>query len=119
MHRAREFLSAIASVLLASSAVSHSAPGGAAPVTSTRFDLPTAQAEDPHVAMRKLLGEIELRMRATDRLLSDAAAGGSRKADAAQVGSLLGRGHESAARIVEDIDRLLELAHHPHPPGGT
>jgi hypothetical protein len=73
--------------------------------------------EDPHDVMRRLIESIELRMRETDRLLSDAAAGGSR--EHAEVGSLFDRSRESARKTVEDIDRLLEAAHHPHPPGGT
>ncbi len=118
MLRGRVLTSWIACVLLTGSAVPCPASTSAPSATSTRLELPTKPEEDPHVAMRKLLAEIELRMRETDRLLSNAA-GAARAPEADGVGSLLARGHASAQRVVDDIDRLLELAHHPHPPGGT
>jgi len=80
------------------------------------------RAGDPHEEMQKLFGQVELRLREIDRLLSDAAAGSPRaraQAGSAGMGELLVKSRDRAQQVVEDFDRILELADHPHPPGGT
>ncbi|MBL8858820.1 MAG: hypothetical protein JNL28_09965 [Planctomycetes bacterium] len=78
--------------------------------------------DDPHQQMNELIGKVELRLREINDLLNDAAAG---KRDAlGAVGSsgideILKASRERARQSVEDIDKILELADHPHEPGGT
>lgn len=71
---------------------------------------------DPHEEMEKLFWKVERNLVAIDRLLQ-----GADDADAqpAQLAAVL---KDSAGRsrvVVEDIDKILELAQHAHPPGGT
>lgn len=85
-------------------------------------ELPTAGHQDPHEEIRRLFKKVELRLRQIDRLLADAAAGGTAKpieAGKAGIDTLLKDSGERAHQTVKDIDRILELANHPHEPGGT
>ena len=88
--------------------------------------------EDPHVEMKRLFGKIEKELREIDRLLSDASAGGAgrtgtgtgdaskKAADAIErMDELLKKSEERGKSVLAGIDRILELADHPHPPGST
>ena len=83
--------------------------------------------EDPHVQMAKVFVQIERNLRDIDRMLSDASAGGSPTADAEKKGAdaiagideLLANSERRSKSVVEEIDRLFELADHPHQAGGT
>lgn len=122
MRRAQVLRTGIACALLSGVVVASVTVHGQASVRTTSVELPTAAHEDPHEQIRTLLAKVEQRMREIDRLLADAAAGGAakqRQADATGIGTLLQVSGERAQQTVEDIDRILELANHPHPPGGT
>jgi hypothetical protein len=74
---------------------------------------PPHDESDPHEQIEKLFWKVERNLVAIDRLLQSAD-----DADA-QLAAVL---KDSAGRsrvVVEDIDKILELAQHPHPPGGT
>ncbi len=77
-------------------------------------------ADDPHEQMRKLIGEVEQRLRQIDKLLAEA---GSAARPAASPGvhtaELVRRTQDEGKQVVEAIDRILELADHPHPPGSS
>jgi hypothetical protein len=83
--------------------------------------------DDPHAEMRRLFGEIEKDLRAIDHLLSDASAGTApasaaiKKSDSAIGGidKILDTSAQRSRTVIAGIDRILELANHPHPPGGT
>lgn len=85
---------------------------------------PPAPAGDPHEEMERLFGEIELKMRRVNRLLEEAAAG--KPGDAAKeldttiktIDELLNVSTEQSRSVIQDIDKILELASHPHA-GGT
>ena len=66
------------------------------------------QGEDE---MLKLFGQVERRMREIDRLLYDASAGRAPgKLEESGIDRLLQRGRESSKQVLEDIDKILELA---------
>jgi hypothetical protein len=108
-------------------------------VLPLRFDDPThpqsqpplpgvpAKKDDPHAEMRRLFGEIEKDLRAIDHLLSDASVGTTsasvpmKKPEGAITGidRLLDASAQRTRTVIAGIDRILELANHPHPPGGT
>jgi len=77
-------------------------------------------ADDPHEQIRKLIGEVETRLRQIDKLLAEA---GSAQRPAsgtpATASELVRRSQEEGKQVVDAIDRILELADHPHPPGGS
>jgi hypothetical protein len=82
---------------------------------------PASSAQDDHERMERLIGEVELRLRKIDALLSDAGAGD--RSALAKVGpsgleGLLKRSQDDVHQVVTDIDRILELADHVHS-GGT
>lgn len=59
----------------------------------------------------KLFGQVERRMREIDRLLYDASAGRAPGAiEESGIDRLLQRGREASKQVLEDIDRILELA---------
>lgn len=61
----------------------------------------------------EIFGRVERRLRAIDELLSDAAAGDTKKlADAKEsgIGELLRRSQDEGRQVRDDIDRILELA---------
>ncbi len=78
------------------------------------------KADDPHEQMRKLIGEVEQRLRQIDKLLAEA---GSAARPAASPGvrtaELVRRTQDEGKQVVEAIDKILELADHPHPPGSS
>jgi hypothetical protein len=77
-------------------------------------------ANDPHEQMRKLIGEVETRLRQIDKLLAEA---GSAQRPAAgttaSAAELVKRSQDEGKQVVEAIDKILELADHPHPAGGS
>jgi len=80
--------------------------------------------EDPHAEIKRLMVCVERRLSEIDKLLSDAGAGSrGRDADHAVTvngaGELVRRSQDASRSVVRDIDRILELADHPHPPGGA
>ena len=79
----------------------------------------TRGAEDPHEQMRKLIGEVETRLRQIDKLLLDA---GSAQRPAAgsppSAAELVKRSQEEGRQVVEAIDKILEIANTPHHPPG-
>lgn len=85
---------------------------------------PPAPPGDPHEEMERLFGEIELKMQRVNRLLQEAAAGkgaqASKEIDETirTIDELLRESTEKSRSVVQDIDKLLELASHPHA-GGT
>ena len=86
------------------------------PVTSVEA------AHDDHAEMEELIGRVEVRLRKIDRLLSDAAAGDTSalsRVGPSGIDELLKHSRDDAQTVVTDIDRILELAEHPHPPGAT
>jgi len=71
--------------------------------------LPGAGGEEDE--MLKLFGQVERRLREIDRLLYDASAGRAPgKLEESGIDKLLKRGRESSKQVLEDIDRILELA---------
>lgn len=102
---------------------------GFAPARSIAFapcDVPRVDATgghtDVHEEMDRLVQDVERRLREVDGLLFEAASGNRdawNSAGPAGLDDLLRASRDRARRSVEDIDRILELAHHPHPPGGT
>jgi len=83
------------------------------------INVPIPQAaNDPQQQMIKLFGEVELRLRQIDKLLSEAAAGQRGAQDAtkpldqavAGIGALVQRTQEEGQAVVDAIDKLLELA---------
>jgi hypothetical protein len=81
---------------------------------------PASSPQADHQRMERLIGEVELRLRRIDALLGDAGAGD--RAALAKVGpsgldGLLKHGQDDARQVVTDIDKILELADHVHPPG--
>jgi hypothetical protein len=77
-------------------------------------------AGDPHREMQKLIGEVELRLRQIDKLLADAGSA-QRPSSAAspRTAELVKRSQDQGKQVVEAIDKILELADHPHQPGGS
>ena len=84
--------------------------------------------KDPHVQIRRLFVTVEKQLRQIDRLLADASSGdvsaagqaeGKARESAAALAKLIDRSREQSQDVVAGIDRILELAGHGHPPGGT
>ena len=83
--------------------------------------------EDPHVQMAKVFVQIERDLRDIDRMLSDASAGGASASQAeakgaaaiAGIDELLAKSERRSQAVLGEIDRLFELADHPHKGGGT
>ncbi|MBK7874778.1 MAG: hypothetical protein IPJ77_03345 [Planctomycetes bacterium] len=81
---------------------------------------------DPHAEMERLMGEVERKMRRVNRLLEEASSGRPKGAGAKEelgatiraIDELLKKTEESSRSAVSDIDKILELAEHPHS-GGT
>ena len=84
-----------------------------------------AGQDDPHVEMKRIFGRVETQLREIDRLLSDASAGGAGTRAASDavgkavkgISDLIKGSQENGHSVVAGIDRILELANHPHPPG--
>jgi hypothetical protein len=84
-------------------------------------------SKDPHAEMRRLFGTIEKDLRQIDRLLAEASSGSAATGDAgnkaaeaiAGIAKLLERSEEQSRTVVAGIDRILELANHPHQPGSS
>jgi hypothetical protein len=76
-------------------------------------------ADDPHQQMQKLIGEVETRLRQIDKLLADAGSARRPVAGGPNTAELVKRSQEAGKQVVEAIDKILELADHPHPPGGS
>lgn len=101
----------------------------AKPKLDLKVPLPTIEAaeDDPHVEMAKIFGQIEQDLREIDRLLSDASAGGAPAEGAeekaakaiAGIDELLAKSEKRSQEVLAGIDKLFELADHPHSPGGT
>jgi hypothetical protein len=78
-------------------------------------------ANDDHAEMETLIGKVEVRLREIDRLLSDAGAGDTsslEKVGPSGLSELLAKSRDNTQGVVNDIDRILELADHTHA-GGT
>ena len=86
-----------------------------------------AESDDPHVEMTRLMGRVERRLFEIDKLLSKAGApergteslAGRGIDDASGTSVLVRRSQDASRSVVRDIDRILELADHPHPPGAA
>src|SRR4029079_16249874 len=81
---------------------------------------PVQSPEADHASMERLIGVVEAHLREIDRLLDDAAAADRKalaKVGEGALGELLKRSHDGGRQVVDDIDRILELADHVHPPG--
>ena len=78
--------------------------------------VPVAQDPDAaHEQMLKLIGQVELRLRQIDKLLSDAGAAQRPAASpGTRTGALVQRSQDEVKQVVESIDRILELADHAH-----
>ena len=91
------------------------------PETPPLLGIPLVRDDDPlpdvHEQMNRLMAEIEEGLYSTDRLLWDASAGSV--AGGTPVSVAIEEARERALRAVEDMDRLLLLAEHPHEPGGS
>ena len=66
---------------------------------------------DPHAEIRRLFAEVERTLRGIDASLSQASSGEAAPAP------VIEKTRAGSQRAIEDIDRLLELIDHPHPPG--
>ena len=70
--------------------------------------------------MEQLIREVESHLRRIDDLLGDAGAADKAalaKAGPNGLGDLLKHSQENVREVVDDIDRILELSDHVHPPG--
>lgn len=79
------------------------------------------QAEDGQAEMLRLFGEVEKQLKEIDKLLSDAAAGDTKKLREAGLSSmdeLLRQTADNSRKVQADIDRLLELARQSGQQGG-
>ena len=77
---------------------------------------PPHDESDPHEQIEKLFWKVERNLVAIDRLLQGADDVDAKPAElAAALADSAGRSRV----VVEDIDKILELAQHAHPPGGT
>lgn len=70
---------------------------------------------DPHERMEKLFWKVERNLVAIDDLLQSADDG----AGPARLDAILGDSAGRSREVVDDIDRILELAQHAHPSGAT
>lgn len=117
----------LALVAAASFATAQEKPKEAAP-EPIRITPPHAEGEegDPHKEMERLMGEVERKMRRVNHLLEEASSGrpraerarGELKETIDAIDELLRASEESSRAAVSGIDRILELADHPHS-GGT
>jgi hypothetical protein len=81
---------------------------------------PVQSPEADHASMERLIGAVEAHLREIDRLLDDAGAADRKalaKVGEGGLGELLKRSQDGGRQVVDDIDRILELADHVHPPG--
>jgi hypothetical protein len=75
--------------------------------------------------MRRAFQEVERRLRKADHLLDQAGAPPRARAEIAgndgadHIDSLLEKTLEQSRSAISGIDRILKLADHPHPGGGT
>lgn len=86
------------------------------------INIPGGDANDPHEEMKKLFGKVERRLLEIDKLLRNASAGDTKslsKAGPAGLDELLKSSAARSREAVESIDKILEIANHEHPPGGT
>lgn len=85
----------------------------------------SAKNEDVHDEMRRAFEDVERSLRKADHLLDRAGAPARARTDgageggAAPIHSLLEKTLEQSKSAISGIDRILELADHPHPAGGT
>jgi hypothetical protein len=122
--RARLCLCCLGLAFLASGVHSQNDPR---PALKSSATAPQGESDDPHEEMRRLMGRVERRLIEIDKLLSKAGAGESGTqavADGAVdrdkgTSALVRRSQEESRSAVRDIDRILELANHPHPPGAA
>lgn len=81
---------------------------------------PAQSPEEEHASMERLIGAVETHLREIDRLLDDAGAADRKalaKVGAGGIGEILKRSRDGGRQVIDDIDRILELADHVHPPG--
>ena len=90
-------------------------PPSAPALTQERASSP---GEDVHEQMRKLIVQIEKGLGHVDRLLWSADA---RPGEGEQPGiaARLDAARDRSQRVLDDIDLLLEIRHHPHDGGGS
>ena len=69
--------------------------------------------EDVHEQMRKLIVQIEKGLGHVDRFLGSAAAGPG-EGEEPSIASWLAAARDRSQRVLDDIDELLEIRHHPH-----
>jgi hypothetical protein len=128
----RAFKKSVAILLAALACASFSANSAATsqegPHPAPRSSSSDAQtADDPHAEIRKLFAEIETHLASIDRMLIDAAADSPRgtpvdgpaKASDAVSETLVTASRKKSRTVVDDLDRILSLADHPHPRGST
>jgi len=78
------------------------------------------ESGDPHQEMLELIGKVELRLRQIDKLLTDASAVQRDSASpAARTAEFVTRSQDEGRQVIEGIDKILELADHQHPAGGS
>jgi hypothetical protein len=77
----------------------------------------TSPAEDVHEQMRNLIVQIEVGLKRVDGLLWSADARPSEGAESS-LATRLAAARETSRKVLNDIDTLLEIRHHPHPGGG-
>ena len=73
--------------------------------------------EDVHKQMHDLIARIELGLKHVDQLLWSADALPS-EAARSNLAARLKAARDSSQSVLNDIDKLLEIRHHPHPGGG-
>lgn len=76
-----------------------------------------ASAEDPHEEIRRLFGRVERRQREIDEILGRARE--PSRAGSPGLAGLLKDSEERSHEVLEDIDRILELASHECRDPGT
>ena len=74
-------------------------------------DPSSSPGEDVHKQMHDLIRRIELGLKHVDKLLWSAEAESS-------LSARLKAARDSSQGVLNDIDKLLEIRHHPHPGGG-
>ena len=79
--------------------------------------LTQSKAEDPHEEMVRLFGRVERRQREIDELLGRA--GEPPRVGKLDLAGLLEESETRSRESLQDIDRILQLAGHTHPGGGT
>jgi hypothetical protein len=127
--RVRVFLCVAGLTFLSSAVLSQDVKKPAPKLADTHHE---AESDDPHEGMKRLMRRVEQRLFEIDKLLTNAGAGegGSAVIDAAAhtkaapetitgPGALVRQSQDESRAAVRDIDRILELADHPHPPGAA